>query len=292
MVIDIEALEAMSKSFQTIFYEKLQSTEVKHPLLASRVPSTTRHNMYGWLGDFPQLKEWVGDRVIEALKGHDYTIKNKSFEATIEVDRDDIEDDNLGVYRPRIEQLAMNAKLHPELLVALLLKAGFETECYDGQPFFDADHPVGGGVVSNTGGGSGTPWYLLNTSWPLKPMILQIRRDPELVSQDKPEDESVFMRKKFRHGVDYRGNVGLGLWQLAYGSKQTLDATNYEAARVAMMSFKKDNGDPLGIMPDLLVVPPTLDGAARKLLLNERDDAGATNEWYKTADLLTWPWLA
>jgi phage major head subunit gpT-like protein len=70
---------------------------------------------------------------------------------------------------------------------------------------------------------------------------------------DRPDDEHVFMRKKFRYGVDDRKNVGFGLWQLAYGSKQALDGTAYGNARAANMSFNKDEAVPLGIIPTHLV---------------------------------------
>jgi phage major head subunit gpT-like protein len=36
----------------------------------------------------------VGDKVVKQLKGHAYTIVNDDFEATVEIDRNDIEDDN------------------------------------------------------------------------------------------------------------------------------------------------------------------------------------------------------
>jgi phage major head subunit gpT-like protein len=230
--------------------------------------------------------------VIKDLSAFRYEIINKSFESTIEVDRDDIDDDQVGVYTPMIQGLAQAAKVHPDQLVFALLKAAFETVCYDGQYFFDDDHLVGGESVSNTGGGSGTPWFLLDLSRPIKPLILQIRKKPQFVAQDKPEDESVFMRKKFRYGVDDRKNVGLGLWQLAYGSKDTLNTTNYAAARTAMMAFKNEEGTPLGIMPTHLVVPPTLESNGRTVVEAERESDGSSNVWYKTAQLEVVPWLA
>ena len=109
---------------------------------------------------------------------------------------------------------------------------------------------------------------------------------------DNPEDEGVFMRKELRYGVDARLNVGYGLWQMAYASKQTLDATAYGAARAAMMSFKGDNGKPLGVVPDLLVVPPSLEGTGLTILQAEKNAAGADNIYRNTARLLVSPWLA
>jgi phage major head subunit gpT-like protein len=109
---------------------------------------------------------------------------------------------------------------------------------------------------------------------------------------DKPDDENVFMRKKFRYGVDDRKNVGYGLWQLAYGSKQTLDATNYAAARAAMMAFTNDEGVPLGITPTHLVVPPTLESNGRTVV-EAQFDATGKNVWYNTRSWWLCPgWLS
>lgn len=291
MIINQAALQAIYRSFKTIFEEAFQVVQTQYEKVAMVVPSSVREESYTWLGAFPRMREWVGERQIKNLELHSYTVKNKDWEATVEVDRNDIEDDAIGVYRPIMAELGRTAALHPDELVFGLLGQGFATACYDGQYFFDSDHPVGTGVVSNSGGGAGAAWFLLDTSKAVKPLIFQSRRTVEFTSKDRPEDENVFMRKKHLYGVDRRDNAGFGLWQLAYGSKQTLDATNYGAAREAMMAFKDSEGKPLYITPSLLVVPPSLEAEARALLLNERDAQGATNTWKGSAELLVAPWL-
>lgn len=55
--------------------------------------------------------------------------------------------------------------------------------------------------------------------------------------KDNPPDENVFYKREYIYGSDGRCNVGFGLWQLAYASKQPLTAENYEAARAAMMGM-------------------------------------------------------
>ena len=47
------------------------------------------------------MREWIGDREIQNLSASDYTIKNKDYELTVGVDRNDIEDDTLGIYNHR-----------------------------------------------------------------------------------------------------------------------------------------------------------------------------------------------
>lgn len=158
------------------------------------------------------------------------------------------------------------------------------------------DYPITS--VSNMQAGSGTPWFLLDTSRALKPLIWQERIAPRFASLDRPEDENVFMRKEFIYGADARGNAGFGLWQLAFGSKADLTPDNYEAARAAMMALKGDEGRPLNIKPDVLVAPPSLEGAVKRLLNNgSRIDISSgtpvalTNEWQGTADPIITAWL-
>ena len=293
MIINSAVLAGIAQSFSTIFNAAFDTAPSEWELVAMQVPSTGASEAYPWLGDLPQMREWIGDRVIKDLAAHKYEIVNKAFESTIGVDRDDIEDDRIGLYTPKIQAMADAAKKHPDVLVFALLKAGFATVCSDGQYFFDSDHSVAGASVSNTGGGSGEPWFLVDLSRPIKPLILQRRRDVEFNALDDPNtNERAFMRKEYLYGVNDRKNVGFGLWQLAYGSKDTLNATNYATGRAAMMSWTNDRGEPLGIRPTHLLAGPTHESAGRKLLKSQLSTAGETNEWYDTAELVITPWLA
>lgn len=296
MIINQSNLGRLFTGYSAAFQRGLGQAAPQWNRVATRVPSTTHEEKYAWLGQTPNLREWIGDRVIKSIEAHDYSIKNKSWESTIEVGRDDIEDDTYGVYSPLFEEMGRSTAAHPNQLVFSLLGQGFATACYDGQYFFDTDHPVldeDGKVtsVSNTGGGSGDAWFLIDDSRALKPILYQVRKDYNFVRQDREEDENVFMRKSFRYGVDGRSNVGFGFWQFAYGSKQTLDKTSYKAARTALMGMKGDYGRPLGLRPRLLVVPPALEEAGLELLDAERDAAGATNVYRGTAELLVCEWL-
>ena len=297
MLVNAENLNGLRVGFKTTFQSGLAMASTMHTQVATIVPSSLKTQKYGWLGKFPSVREWIGPRVVHSLEQHDYSITEKPWELTIGVDRDDIETDNLGIYSPMFSEMGESTGAKWDLLVYELLKAGFSTPCYDGQNFFDAEHPVLGAdgavqLVSNTGGGSGTPWFLLCTNKTLKPIILQKRRDFEFVAKDRLTDDTVFNNKEFQYGADARGNVGFGFWQQAYGSKQTLNAAAYAAGRAALSGMKGDHGRPLGLMPNLLVVPPSLESAGRKILNSEYASGGETNEWKGTAELLVCPWLA
>ncbi|MBM4274587.1 MAG: hypothetical protein FJ134_09045 [Deltaproteobacteria bacterium] len=297
MIINAEGLARLYTAFSAVFNAAYQETPTWHERVAMTVPATTRIMDYKFLLDFPMVREWIGDRQISSLEPQAYQIESKDWEATIEVERNDIEDDQLGLYNPIVAALAQEAKRHPDQLMADLMLGGFATTCYDGQFFFDTDHPVGSGAASNLGGGTGTPWFLLDTSRAIKPFIFQLRRGVQLVRMDGQEDEQVFMRKKYRYGVDYRGAAAYGLWQMAYASKEALSATNYAGARATMMSLTNAEGRPLGIRPNLLVVGPSLEAQAREILQAQfiiGDPVGGgimKNIWQGTADLLVVPEL-
>lgn len=297
MLVNASNLDSLRVGFSAAFKNGLGQAPSQFERVATVVRATQKEQKYGWLGKIPNVREWVGPRAIQNLMQHDYAIKEKPFELTIGVDKDDIETDNLGIYAPMFTEMGMSSGSKKDMLVFELLKAGFSTECYDGQNFFDTDHPVldedGGDItVANTDGGSGTPWFLLDMSRALRPILLQIRKDFEFTSLTDPASPNVFMNKEFIYGTDARMNVGFGFWQMAWGSKQTLNAANYATARAALMGMKGDFGRPLGINPRLLVVPPTLESAALKILNNELGAGGETNEWKGTAEVLVAPWLA
>ena len=295
MLINQSNLSGLFKGFQTSFNKGKEQAPSYYKDIAMIVSSQSREETYAWLGQFPKLREWLGDRVIKNLSANGYTLKNKLFEDSISVPRTDIEDDNYGVFGPLFAEMGRVSMEHPDELVFNLLAAGFATVCYDGQYFFDTDHPVNGASVSNMQSGANPAWFLMDTSRSIKPLLFQERAPYELTSLTNATDENVFMRDEYLYGVRGRANAGFGLWQLAFGSKAALDATNYASARSAMMSFKGDEGRPLGIKPDTLVVPPALESAALELIKNEliiNGGVSTSNQWAGTAKLIVCPWLA
>lgn len=303
MIITPDTLKALMTGFRREYQAGLESAESAWNRVATLVPSTSRANTYGWLGQFPQFREWVGDRVIKDMAAHGYSIANKLWESTVGVARTDIEDDNIGIYAPLFQEMGRAAAVHPDELVFSLLKNGHAELCYDGQNFFDDEHPVypnvdGTGtptLVANQDiptTNPGTAWYLLDVSRAIKPIIYQERIKPDLQAMTDREDEEVFMRDVYRYGVRARSNVGFSFWQMAYKSQQPLNAANYAKARAAMMSFTADGGRPLAIRPTLLVAPPALEQQALEVLQAERLGNGATNVYRNTAQLLITPWVS
>lgn len=304
-IITSALLVALRTGFKKQFQDAFDSTRAASFFndVATVVPSTTASETYGWLGDFPDLREWVGDRVVRDMKESGYQIANKEWESTVGVRRPSIEDDSLGVYTPMMQSMGQSAARHPDRLIAQLMNTGTAGICYDGQNFFDTDHPVyanvdGTGAVAtvsnyDAGDGVATPWFLLDTSRPLRPFIFQERKKPEFEAKHDPStSDVVFTSNLFQYGVYARHNVGFGLWQCAYMSRAPLTSANFDAAVRAMMEFRADGGNPLGISPNLLVVPPAHRAAANQVIKAITLDGGASNTNYDAVKVLVTPWLA
>jgi phage major head subunit gpT-like protein len=142
MQITPGALRALNTQFSGIYQRGYSAAVVFYTMFASVVTSSTKSNTYGWMAKIAKLREWIGERVVNNLASHSYTLENKPFEGTIAVDRDDFDDDNLGIYAPTVEQLGQQAAKYPDDLVVTLLQQGHAQLCFDGQNYFDTDHPV------------------------------------------------------------------------------------------------------------------------------------------------------
>lgn len=299
MIITPSLLTQLFVTFSAAFKEGFGIAPNHWKKVAMLTPSGSKSNTYAWLGQFPKFREWVGDRVLKDLAAHGYSLVNRDFESSVKVKRTEIEDDAVGTYGAIFNEMGRAAAVLPDELVFAALQAGFTSLCYDGQYFFDTDHPVypnadGTGTAvstSNFGGGSGTPWFLLDTSRAIKPLILQERKKPVFTSMTKNDDEGVFMSNEYRYGVDARYEAGYGLWQLAFGSKQAFNAASFEAAYDALRGLKADGGRPMGNKGNLLVYPTSLRSAVEAVILKENLASGESNTNYKRVELLEVEWL-
>ncbi|RKR77173.1 Mu-like prophage major head subunit gpT family protein [Otariodibacter oris] len=273
-----ELLNALDVAFKTEFKSGLALVDSQWESVAMKANSTTKINTYGWLGQFPKMREWVGERQIQKMQAQAMSIENKKFESTVSIPRTDIEDDQVGLYAPVVKQAGQSAAELPDDLVFGLLKKGKSTLCYDGQNFFDTDHPCyqnvdGSGtntVQSNltTGSKSGKPaFYILDATNVLKPLIWQERTKPEIETKfDPSRSDKVFMEDDYLWGIRARGNAGFGFWQLMHrveDSELTIDVVKEVIA--SMRQLKGDGDKILNIRPSAIVVPPSLEYTAREL---------------------------
>jgi len=142
----------LTKGLRSEFFNRFEKTPTYYQDLATRIASNSDRETYRWLGTVPKLREWGPGRMARGLRTESYSVENLKYEATLEVDRDEIADDQTGQIRVRIGELAQRAATHKDYLIGQLLQLGGAAEAlaYDGVPFFSDSHSSGSsGAQSN-----------------------------------------------------------------------------------------------------------------------------------------------
>jgi phage major head subunit gpT-like protein len=227
MIITKSSIQALQVGFRSDFDAAWRSTPTWSERLATTVPSTTRTNTYGWMARLLAMRKWVGPRIIENLKSHAYQLENEPYEKTVGVDKHDIQDDQLGVYKPLFQELGRVGKKWPDQTLKTALQAGTTNLGFDGVAFFSNAHPLNPAGNQNN---------------------------------------------------NFTGTA--------------LSTTNFAATRAAMMAYTGEDGEPLGVMPNLLIVPPQLEDTAHTIVTAERGSSGASNVQRGQAEVLMIPELA
>lgn len=142
MIINKAALSAFFQGLNASWDIGARSVTPEWQVYAMLRTSTTKEEVHRWFSRFPVMRKWIDEKSIKALAAYTYSLTNDSYEATIEVDRDDIDDDILGDYAIAAKAAGISATEWPDILVSEVIKAGFTSLCFDGQFFFDTDHPL------------------------------------------------------------------------------------------------------------------------------------------------------
>ena len=207
MLVNGSAIRAVFTGLSTQFHNALQAVPTEYLDTTMTVPSSGAGVDYAWLSRFPKMRQWVGDKHIKQLKLGNYYVKNLDWETTIAVDRNDIEDDQLGIYNAQAQMAGQSAgELYGDIITDLKNNA-FTGLGMDGVAYYSDSH-----VLTNADGVSAT--------------------------------------------YDNKLTAALSAASLAAVT------ASYGAARIAVMGFKDEEGQPLGLIPDLLEVPPALEAVA------------------------------
>ena len=147
MKISLATLNALYTGFNTKFQEGLAAGKEDISIWAMSMPSTTKMETYAWLLLLSTIREWVGPRLVNKLGNQAAKLVNRDFEHTVGVNRNDIEDDNLGIYATLFQAMGADAAaLWPMLGAAALTETG---NWIDGKAFFVADRKFGAETINN-----------------------------------------------------------------------------------------------------------------------------------------------
>ncbi len=277
MLINQETMSTINRGLRSDFEGAFKNGEdTTADQICTTIPSSTASERFDWLGEEPEMREWLGPRHLHQFVSHKYEIFPKDWEVTCRVQRNDILDGRIGIYKVQAARGGEAARLLKVREVCKALDAGDVGIGYDGQTFFDTEHPVGEDgdidLVSNhlnAGGASvASPWYLMDTNRVVKPILCVEREKANFTSRENYESDHTWMHREFLYGAQARLGTGYGLWQTCFRNEAALNITNLRATRTAMQNLTGDRANEdgrrkkLGIRPNLLVVGSANEDAA------------------------------
>jgi len=152
-VVSSDLLAGLRTNFQAILMQALgdkANTLEDVMKIASKLVSTTEKESYNWFGITPPMSEWKDKRTLRGLRPFNYELTNKDWESTLEVARNAILDDKLGMIPGRIRSLAGAYYRAVIREVFSQLDAGATLLGYDGTAFFADTRVIGGsGNIDN-----------------------------------------------------------------------------------------------------------------------------------------------
>ena len=295
MDINRKNMDFLFKSFSMNFASGIESVPDTWQKFCGSIQSGAAANVYPFLEQFGGMREWIGERQLKNVSTRKIEVVNRDFEDTVVIPRNDIEDDQYGIYATLIAQMGCNAgKIWQDLAIEALLS---NPAWSDDTAFFTADRVYGDfpivnnskeelsaetyaaarksmmeyrghngrnlGIIPNLlivgpkneaaafailkdrlqlrelasgvgatdnpwngsaellvlpelSGDAEDLWFLTATNGILKPLFVQQRKQPALLTLDSENDENVFCRKEYIYGTDARGEAFLAFPHLIY----------------------------------------------------------------------------
>lgn len=149
MSLNTAAAVATARGLTAKFDDGVENAMPFYPEVSTVAPSMGADEQYGFLGSMPGTREWLGDRQFQTLRGADYTLKNREWENSVEIEKNDFDDDRIGMYDSVFADIGEEAAQHPDELLFQAIEAGETTACFDGQFFYDTDHAWGESGTNN-----------------------------------------------------------------------------------------------------------------------------------------------
>ncbi len=160
MDITPSALSGFFQNFRLDYQKAFSSSVLNYEKFTSVIPSSSAANLYAWMDFFPNMRQWVGERVVQNMLARNMLVANLDYELTVEIPRNTIIDDQYGIYSQRMQMMGRSVALWPQIQIMKAIAAAGTAayNTYDGVPFFSAAHPVD---ASATGGATQSNLYSL-----------------------------------------------------------------------------------------------------------------------------------
>jgi phage major head subunit gpT-like protein len=141
-------IDLIFRDVSTTFQSAFTKTPVIYPEIASVIPAASAEVTQAFIDRIPQMRKWIGPRMIQNVIARSRTIVMEPYEDTIGMDVNLVEDDQIGLFMggsmPMFAEAG--AKWADGLIAKYLTTYAASVNGYDGVPNFSASHPILGGI--------------------------------------------------------------------------------------------------------------------------------------------------
>lgn len=141
MLLNRTTSQILFTGYNMQFQSAFAATEQLWQGFATKMPSGTETELYNWIAQLPGLEEVAGPAKLRNVPLRDYTLTNKKFKGRITLDKYKVRDDTHGAFAQTAYAFGESVAKWPDEQIAAAVEAATTNLCYDGQYFFDTDHP-------------------------------------------------------------------------------------------------------------------------------------------------------
>lgn len=135
-------LDSLYIGYKASFNKSIRSIVSWFEMIAQAESSSTAAEQYFFREELARMREFKGEHIFRTAGFLGFLLTNKVFSDAVRVPIDAINDDQYGKYNGLIEEMGEGAAMLPDDLGITLIEAGTTVAGYDGQFYFDTDHPV------------------------------------------------------------------------------------------------------------------------------------------------------
>ena len=152
MDINRTNMQALFTGYNMVFRDAFASyVDTAYTKFVTEVNAGTSQIDMPMLEQLSGMREWIGPREIKNLATKKLSIVPRTWEDTVGVKREDIEDDQFGLYNPLFQTMAMNAANLPNDIANELLAGAASATWLDGAAFFGTARKYGKNTIANKG---------------------------------------------------------------------------------------------------------------------------------------------
>jgi phage major head subunit gpT-like protein len=210
----------------------VDTVPIMYDKVCQTIPSNSSQELYPWTGMLPKMRLWQGSRVVFEPAPQTYTLVNQPFESTLSVDRFTIDDDQYDYLWRILPDMARQAKRQPDYMMRDLLE--------------------------NSGDQTGTRQNGLDG----------------LTAFNTAHPINFYNSNLGTYSNDFTGGGFATTFPKAGGGTSSVTVggafgvTGLMTAYEYMMTYKGEDNEALGIVPNTIIIHPLLKGEAEVILNN------------------------